>query len=135
VVALRVEDEDWDDDVDIRALDATGAVVDSTAAWHAEREASVPGVTVAEALALPDGSAVTVHGTLLALAGQTPLLCDGVDPGPRPKCRGVGLQLVTDAPLPPTEFGDGFFSAITVVATGIVSAGSLTPSLDTGDGP
>lgn len=101
-------------------------MIESTAARKAERDAALPGVTVREALVLPDGSMVTVRGVLLALPGEPPMLCEDVEHGPPPRCRGQGLRLNTARPLPPTVVGDGFASMLMMVVSGVVRDGVLT---------
>lgn len=116
------------DDIDVRALDAGGAVIDSTAMWEAERRAALPGVTVAEALALPDGTSVTVRGLLLALPGQPALLCEDLEAGTPQRCQGPQLVLAGDAPWPPTAFEDASVSTVMMVVSGVLRAGVLTPA-------
>ena len=69
-----------------------------------------------------------VRGLLLALPGETPLLCDDIAHGPRPECRGAALRIGTDAPLPPTSVEEGPFSAFMVVVSGVIQDGVLTPA-------
>lgn len=83
VVTVKAPDTDQLDRMDVRALDTDGSIIGSSAAWEAERQASQPGVTVAEALAAPEGTAVIVRGILLALPGEAPLLCDTSTAAPR----------------------------------------------------
>ncbi len=128
VIALVASDDQDMDAIDVRALDRNGAVVDSSASWRAEREAAQPGMSVAEALALPNGSTATVRGLLLALPGGTPLLCDDIAHGPPPESRGAALRIDTDAALPPTSVEDGSFSAFMVVVSGVIQDGVLTPA-------
>lgn len=123
VVTVKAPDTDQLDRMDVRALDTDGSIIDSSAAWEAERQASQPGVTVAEALAAPEGTAVIVRGILLALPGEAPLFCDDIDRGPPPRCRGSSLQVDSPAPLPLTKVKDGAISLVTVVMTGVISAG------------
>lgn len=126
VIAVGASDDQDMDAIDVRALDRNGAVIDSSAAWRAQREAAQPGISVAEALALPNGSTATVRGVLLALPGQAPMLCDDIAGGPPPECRGAALRLDTTAPLPPSAVEDGAFSTFMVVVSGVVQDGVLT---------
>lgn len=128
VVAVAVEDDRHWEEVDVRALDQNGAVIDSTAAWGREREAAQPGITVAQALALPDGSSAIVRGVLLALPGEPPMLCDDIDDGPPPRCRGARLRIDTGASFPPTVVEDGAVSTVMLVVSGVVRGGVLTPA-------
>ncbi|MEW6153631.1 MAG: hypothetical protein AB1673_06535 [Actinomycetota bacterium] len=128
VVAIAAPDDQDMEAIDVRAIDRNGAVVHSSAAWRVEREVARPGVSVADALRLPNGTTATVRGVLLAVPGQGPLLCDDVDPGPPPRCRGAALQLDTTAPLPPTTMEGGAISAFMVVVSGVVHDGVLTPA-------
>lgn len=127
VIALGASDDQDMDAIDVRALDRNGAVVDSSAIWRAEREAAQPGISVAEALALPNGSTATVRGVLLALPGQAPLLCDDLAAGPPPQCRGAALRINTSAPLPPSAVEEGSFSTVMLVVSGVIQDGALTP--------
>ena len=125
VVALPGGGDDHVEAIDVRALDASGTVIDSTAEREAERRAALPGITVAEALALPSGSEVVVRGLLLALPGEGPMLCDDVGGDP-PRCRGATLRLDLDAAPPPTIVEDGGLSTIMCVVTGVVRDGVLS---------
>lgn len=69
VIAVEADDDQEMDSIDVRALDRSGAVVDCFSAWRAEREAAQPGKSVAQALALPNGTTATIRGVLLALPG------------------------------------------------------------------
>jgi len=128
VVAVPVRDEDELDAIDVRGIDRSGAVIDSTAARKEERRTAQPGITVAEALALADGSVATVRGVLLALPGEPPMLCDDVDHGPPPRCRGPRIRLDIDAPLPPTMVEEGSVSLLMMMVSGVVRDGVLTPT-------
>jgi hypothetical protein len=124
VIAVRADEDEDLDAIDLLALSAGGEVLMSSEARSAE--ASAPGLTVAEALQLPRGSAVSVHGVLLALRDQPALLCDQLDYNP-PRPRGAAIRLDSDAPFPLTEFGDGWASPLTLVASGVIVDGVLTP--------
>jgi hypothetical protein len=126
VIAAKAEGNHDIEAIDVRALDRNGDVVDSSAAWRAEREAALPGITVAQALALPNGSRATVRGVLLALPGQAPLLCDDIDAGPPPECRGAALRLNTTDPMP-TAVEEGSFDTVMMVVSGVIHDGLLTP--------
>lgn len=128
VVAVVAREDDDLDAIDVRALDRHGAVVDSTAARNAKRRAELPGITVAEALVLPDGTQATVRGLLLALPGEQPMLRDDVDGERPPQCVGQGIRLDLDAPLPPTIVEDGGVSMLMMVVSGVVRDGVLTPA-------
>ncbi len=127
VIAVEADDDQDTDAIDVRTLDRNGAVVDSSAAWGAEREAAQPGITVAQALALPNGSTAIVRGVLLALPGQAPLLCDDINPGPPPACLGPALRLDATDPLPPSAVEEGSFSTFMMVVSGVIQDGLLTP--------
>ncbi|MEW6154672.1 MAG: hypothetical protein AB1673_11880 [Actinomycetota bacterium] len=127
VIAAKAADDHDVDAIDVRALDRNGDVVDSSAARRAERDAALPGITVAQALELPNGSRATVRGVLLALPGQAPLLCDDIDAGPPPECSGAALRLNTSDPMPPTAVEDGSFSTFMMVVSGVIQDGLLTP--------
>ena len=128
VIAVGASDDQDMDAIDVRAIDRNGAVVDSSAAWRAEREAAEPGISVADALALPNGSTATVRGVLLVLPGQAPLLCDDIADGPPPECRGAALRMNTSAPLPPSAVEEGSFSTFMLVVSGVIQDGVLTPA-------
>lgn len=128
VVAIETGEDDDFDALDVRAVDVRGVVVDSTAALRAERRASQPGITVAEALALPDGTEVMVRGILLALPGQSPMLCDDLEQGASLRCRGRGLRLDLGGPVPPTNVEGGGLSTVMLMVSGVVREGVLTPT-------
>lgn len=126
VVVVQAGEDDDLDAIDVRAIDTSGAVIESTAALRAQRRARQPGISVAEALALPDGTEVMVRGILLALPGQPPMLCDDLEEGVSLRCRGRGIRLDLDAPVPTTRVEGGGLSTVMMMVSGVVRDGVLT---------
>jgi hypothetical protein len=131
-LALPVGPEVDFDEIDVRAIDEAGSIVDSTAAWRAKRDAGSPDtVTVLEAGQLPDGTAVKVRAQLLVLEGHPVRLCDQIDATREPpEPRGASLIVhglsAADWPLSWTA-GEPGVSVSTVVMSGTVIAGAFHP--------
>lgn len=126
VLAVRSDEDDFDQ-LELRGLSADGHALVNT---REQREAarSARWLTISDALRQPAGTEVTVEATLLVLPGQPVILCDDVDSNPpRPKGASVRLDVDTDVPIPPTEFGDGWVSPLTAQVTGVIIDGVLTP--------
>ena len=131
-VTLPAEPEVDPDEIDVRAIDATGSVVDSTAAWRAERDVGMPDtITVAEAHRLPNGSSVTIRAQLLVLPDKPVRLCDRIDTAsepPEPSGPSLVVQGLSpaDLPLSSTQPGSGVGVSI-VVMSGTVESGVIRP--------
>lgn len=121
------------DEIDVIARDWNGDGIDSLRSARELRRSGRPQtLTVAEATAMSNGSAVTVEARLFVLEGQPVLLCDDIDAFVEPPTP-VGPVLIVDAlssddvelSWTPGEFG---VSTMTVVMHGVVDNDRLRPS-------
>jgi hypothetical protein len=110
-----------------------GELVDDTAAWDRERQEYLEGtLTVAEALAAPPGTVVTVRGVLLQLEDQPALLCDDIDSDSRPpRPAGPAVQLTGPSTSTSSDPDSAFVSVMKMVATGVIRDGVLFPPAPT----